>query len=346
MSTFPLKPKFHPVCACAPTPGFARHQQGLSLIELMIAMTLGLFLLLAVVGTYVGSKQSYALANANARVQEAGRFAMEFLAQDIRMADYWGCLQNGGVITDHLNPGLGFNFAGGGIQGVDGVTDSITLRGASSSGIQVVPPFMPGTAAVLMVANNHNQLNPLNPLNQRDIVAVSDCVSTDIFQVTSMNPGQNGTVGHNGGNNPGIVPGNTSGQLNRTYTGNANLYQLQQITYSVQPGSNNEQALFRQAGAGAAQELVPGVEDMQILYGADTDATPDGVANFYVSANTAGLVMAQVVSVRINLLVRSASDNVTTAPTPYRFNNVVTTPADRRLRHAYTFTVAVRNRLP
>lgn len=323
---------------------FAARQRGLSMIELMIAMTLGLFLLLAVIGTFVGGKQSYALANANARVQEAGRFAMEFLSQDIRMADHWGCLQQGGPIVNHLNPGGGYNFGAGGIGGVDGnagASDSISLRGATSNSIQVQPPFMPGTAAVIQVVNNNNLLN------RSDVVAVSDCVSTDIFQITSNNPGQNGTVGHNQGNNPGVVPGNATGQLQRTYNGNASIYQLQEVTYAIAINPvTNEPFLSRQVAPAAAQELVPGVEDMQILYGADTDAVPDGVANFYAAAGNAALNMAQVVSVRINLLVRSAENNVTTQPSPYRFNNALTTPADRRLRHTYTFTVAVRNRLP
>ncbi|MDT8372197.1 MAG: PilW family protein, partial [Gammaproteobacteria bacterium] len=61
-----------------------------------------------------------------------------------------------------------------------------------------------------------------------------------------------------------------------------------------------------------AVELIEGIENMQILYGEDTDA--DNTANYYVPAGTGGLNMNQVVSIRISLLVRSMDDNLTSEP--------------------------------
>lgn len=97
-------------------------------------------------------------------------------------------------------------------------------------------------------------------------------------------------------------------------------------------------------------DLIEGIENMQILYGEDTDA--DGSANYFVPAGTAGLNMEQVVSLRISLLVRSIDDNLTAQPTPYTYNEITTTttstPAvtDRRIRRVFTSTIALRNRLP
>ena len=73
--------------------------------------------------------------------------------------------------------------------------------------------------------------------------------------------------------------------------------------------------------------MVEGVEDMQILYGEDTDA--DNVANRYVPSDEVGS-MENVVSVRISLLLRSVENNLTTAPAPYTYMGTTTTPPSGR----------------
>ncbi|GAA5317387.1 MAG: hypothetical protein AseanaTS_25920 [Candidatus Pelagadaptatus aseana] len=65
-------------------------QSGFSLIELMIAMVLSLVILLGVMQVFLGSRQTYVLADDMSRIQENGRFSLEFLAQSIRMGGYQG----------------------------------------------------------------------------------------------------------------------------------------------------------------------------------------------------------------------------------------------------------------
>jgi type IV pilus assembly protein PilW len=86
-------------------------------------------------------------------------------------------------------------------------------------------------------------------------------------------------------------------------------------------------------GVMTAQELVEGVEDMQITYGEDTDN--DRNANLYVDAN--GVTnWEKVVNVRINLTVRSAVDGITTS---------VTSAGDWRLRRTFNKSITIRNRV-
>ncbi len=66
-------------------------QQGLTLIELMVAMVLSLVLMLGAMQLFVGSKQTYQLSEGLARVQENGRFALDLLAREVRQAGYTGC---------------------------------------------------------------------------------------------------------------------------------------------------------------------------------------------------------------------------------------------------------------
>lgn len=63
-----------------------RHQAGLTLVEIMVSLTLGLIVLLAIGSIYVGSRQTYRAQEDNARLQEAGRYALEVIGRSIRQA--------------------------------------------------------------------------------------------------------------------------------------------------------------------------------------------------------------------------------------------------------------------
>lgn len=98
-------------------------QAGFSLVEIMIALLIGLFLLGGILQIFSASQQTYRMQSNLARLQENGRFALDFLARDIRMAGYWGCLI--GTNTDIT--GVDNNT---GVITVDNGTDSIAIKAA------------------------------------------------------------------------------------------------------------------------------------------------------------------------------------------------------------------------
>ena len=67
-------------------------QTGISLIEIMIALLIGTFLLGGVLQIFIGSKQTYRMQENLSRLQENGRLALDLIGRDIRMTGYWGCL--------------------------------------------------------------------------------------------------------------------------------------------------------------------------------------------------------------------------------------------------------------
>lgn len=71
--------------------------RGLSLLELMIAMTLGLVVVLGVTTVFLGSKQGYRMQESTGRLQENARFAMDLLSREIRHADFWGGTAPGAI---------------------------------------------------------------------------------------------------------------------------------------------------------------------------------------------------------------------------------------------------------
>ncbi len=91
--------------------------RGFTLVELMVAMTIGLIILGAVGQIFATRRGTYVLQEDLARLQENGRFAMNFVTKDIRMAGYAGCVN----INQALNPDAGFS-ATNNVAGTDPAT--------------------------------------------------------------------------------------------------------------------------------------------------------------------------------------------------------------------------------
>lgn len=314
--------------------------KGFSIVELLVAMVITLILLGGLFQVYLSNKVTYKFGEALSRVQENGRFAMDYLGTEIRMADYWGCAGAADVQNnlDNTDPNF-IDFGAGGLLGNDGGglngSDSITIGGVSGSQITVQQPYMPTVAAALMITQDSG-------LQIDDVVLVSDCVNGDIFQVTNMQQGSGGnsdkeTLVHNQGT--GSI-GNISNNLSKRYEGDASVSEATSKTFFLQNNPIGEPALYVTVN-GATSELVEGVENMQILYGEDTGG--DLIPDRYRPANTV-TDMGAVIAVRISLLIRSFQDNVVDDPQTYTYNGAAVTAGDRRLRQVFTSTITLRNR--
>ncbi len=102
--------------------------------------------------------------------------------------------------------------------------------------------------------------------------------------------------------------------------------------------------MFRQINDDPQEELLEGIENMQIEYGFDNDGnkTPD----YFIPA-AVGLDYSNVVSVRVSLLAITPEDNLTSQPLSYTYNNAtVANPGDNRKRLIFNSTIALRNQLP
>lgn len=326
--------------------GSRRAQRGFTMIEIMIALVVGLILTGGILQVFASSRQTNRVHEAISRMQETGRMALEVISRDARMADFWGCAADIGNVVNNLNStGAGFiDFATGGIDGVEGVAgapDSLIFRGGSSSGLNLEPPYGPQASANVKVSAG-------NDLQQGDIVLLSDCQSADIFQISNSNPGGAGTVVHNTGSttspgnynatNPGCPGGGNAHCLSKVYGADATLFQTSNIEYTLAMGSEGEPALFRNGF-----EFLDGVENLQALYGEDTDG--DSVANYYVNADQV-VDMNRVISLRFAVVVRSAEERLTNGVNQtYSLLGANVTSADTRLRQVYSSTVTIRNRL-
>jgi type IV pilus assembly protein PilW len=129
------------------TPG-TRSCAGFSLVELMVAITLGLLLTAGMIQLFSSSRLTFQTSDALARVQENGRFAMELIKRDLRSAGERGFCAGRLEIRNHLRDScsgggqdffdparaiVGWEFDGTGFGEDHTVSDSLDPSGAADS---------------------------------------------------------------------------------------------------------------------------------------------------------------------------------------------------------------------
>ena len=72
---------------------------GLTLVELLVAITLGAIILGGAVTLFVNNRDTYNTTNELSRLQETARYALDMMVKDIRMAGYFGCADRGDTVT-------------------------------------------------------------------------------------------------------------------------------------------------------------------------------------------------------------------------------------------------------
>jgi type IV pilus assembly protein PilW len=347
-------------------------QKGLSLIELMIAITLGLILLTGVMQVFLSSKTVFSTQQALSRVQETGRLAVEFLSKDIRMAGYMGCatrvegmkvintLKNSSsALYDFATAIMGYtdsNIPSGILsKTLTPNTDVIIIRSAGGSGVEISKTnnsaqlFATNVGAVESGACS-NGTDKISGLCIKDIVVATDCEKTRVFQITNLSvSGSDVNVVHG---TSSFVPGNdltswggASAPASETFGPGAELLMATNTIYFVATGEfSSRPSLWQKINNNDSMEILEGVEDMNVLYGVDTDG--DYVPDKYVRAEVmVATEWPQVVAVKIDVLVSSIEDNVISETQKITFANEEIEPTDRRLRQVFNVTVGIRSRL-
>lgn len=313
-------------------------QRGLSLVELMVAMLIGLIILAAVSTLFANSNKNYKTTDSLARLQENARTALQFITNDIRRAGYVGCMGSVDNVQVNLNGG---NINGialtpfTGTEGGGSVSDTLTLHYVDLSTSVAVTASMQSESDVVTLTAGH-------PFKQYDIVAVTDCDKTDVFQITNNAAGGT-TLAHASGSLPAPYQGNGTATLSKAYSTDARIMKFSQLTYQIQNGANGRPSLFR-----AGQELVEGIENMQLLYGVRTGTTGRTPNSYRTFDNVPNWQSA--VNIRVGLLAYSIADTTTgevgrevdTQPITLNATNI-SAANDKRIRRTFVTTVDLRN---
>ncbi len=330
------------------THSLMRRQRGISLVELMIAILLGMILTAGILQIVLANKSTYRVNEGLSRMQENVRFAQQLLARDIRMVGYTGCASGADFpVLNVLNPpadsqyNMGVGLTGHQYSGsswsdavptaisgtIDTASDALSMEMLVGAGTRLAEE-MPNTSADLKVVSP-------SAVSDFDILFVSDCTRGAVFQVTNVTTGSS-SGRDNLVHNTGVgSPGNAQKELtddNQPFGTDASIWQLTSLTYYIAPSAvtNNRgetvNALWR-LEVGQARELVRGVESMRLWYGVDVN--DDGVPNRYVRAADVS-DWGAVIAVRVQLTVNSVDD--------------VASDGDGRIRQTFTQTIKIRNR--
>jgi type IV pilus assembly protein PilW len=277
-------------------------QSGLTLVELMVALAIGSFLIIGAVQIYNQSRQAFVVNESIARVQETAQFAMDTIEADLRMASNWGRTSRsltieGRSTTANTNPnGLpepldcGSGWALDLAQIVDGENNAYVLPCAAQGGSQPNSDTVTvRRATVAPVALEAGRLQVQTTRIQGRLFA------------------------------DGNVPGGFSPADSTTHNLIVNSYYVAPNSALIPGAPTLRRKTLGIGGGGPAivdQEIAPGVENLQIQLGVDVDE--DNTVDRYVNPgdpvydpSAAGFIPgARVLTARIWLVVRGITPQV------------------------------------
>lgn len=345
----------------ATTDSVTGSQRGFSLVELMVAITVGLILMTGVVQMFLSSKTVFSTQQGISRVQETGRLAMEFLAKDIREAGYMGCLSRYNPISyfSTLNDPDEFlvDFQTG-IEATMAPPESLGISPLANTPVLIVRTANGGGAS-LMEKNNLTSAQMFientgetgdgcwSGVCEGDILVLTDCAKARVFQASNVtgNKGNDKVnIAHSKKN--GMTPGNRLSAWGNSPTAQfeegGEVIKIRTLAYYLGENTQGRPALFLKEGYDDPVELLEGVENMNLQFGVDTNA--DARVDNFVELAAVGN-WDNVLAVRVEFLVQSADDNVSPEPQTYTFAGEEVTAEDRRIRQVFTNTVGIRTRI-
>ncbi len=276
--------------------------RGFSLVELMIAMALGLGLSAVLATVFVKARQQAHIEAELARIQESGRYALYLLSRELRMAGFWGGL------TELSSRALPASAPGCGLASQWALTPRYPL--------DVINDFDRSTLSALgleLSCLNSSQIRP-----QTDVIAIKRSATEPTLRDGRYSPGSGGAdssqwflrVADHGltvdwryiesGRLPAadVRPGSTVDYW-ELY---ANLFFIRRYSERGNRIPTLCTEVLSAASLGPVECLIEGVEDMQVEFGIDSDG--DRVPNYY-RAGPDSAEMRQAVSARLYLLMRS-----------------------------------------
>ncbi|WP_329740510.1 prepilin-type N-terminal cleavage/methylation domain-containing protein [Dyella sp. A6] len=332
--------------------------RGFTLVELMVAMLLGLIVIAGVVSVFLAGQQTYRTNDALGDVQESSRIAFELMARDIRDAGLSGCDNSSGRIANDLNnTSLWYADWGDALYGYDDATQdpalnaytgtsagapvagTSSIRTISTASSNVVVSFTPASSSSTGSPANFQINAATSDLSTGQLIMVCDFDHATIMQITDY---QNNTVViHNTGNK--VSPGNCTDGLGYPplCTANGNKYTFQSnARVAVLTGDDwyigynsatpQTTSLYRMSvgyNSGGVtttpEEMVRNVTAMKVTYLQPPNTT------FVTAANVTD--WATVTAAQVQLTVQSTNQRAGTDQKP--------------LQRVFTFTTTVRNRV-
>ena len=343
------------------------NQAGFSLVEIMIASLIGIFIMGGGIAIHVSNKQAFLHQEATSYTQKNARLIISRLNQKINAAGYSGFFPGftSNPVNDHLDSSSGNSILWDIKKPVYGYDN---LDGSSLFGITdiingsdvLMLKTMKNISGIISQTSNSITLNRPSVCNDADILIATDANKATVFQIANVDfsVANQTTVTLFSGSSP--APGNTAMPSLSTFaTGNTTeVGKLETSMYMLKPGSNGRNALFEATlvtstdtapSIANAIEIIPNVDDMQIVYGIDTNA--DNLVDKYTSAAsvTSNSEWDQVRSIGVALVISSDNRNITPEINSYSFDPQTFSftqshsTGDKRYRKSFISYVKLKN---
>ncbi|GAB1261383.1 PilW family protein [Aurantivibrio plasticivorans] len=348
---------------------FLKYNKGFSLIELLVALAISAIILAGVVQIFLGSKQAENLTMSLARLQESGRFVTDTLSKEFRLAGFQGCidpnqdfidatsiLANGFSLTDISNQvieggetptaGGDVSLFSGGVVITDAIggTDVVSLTYASPSYEELDSDMTTPSSDIVITDNSTG-------FAQNDILLITNCSGggSFIFKATSVGSGTPPiTITHTTTSNSSDAFGTT------VFFEDDRVQRIANNTYYIRLNPRGIRSLYRRSFNGTVEELIEGVENLQIQYGHYDDKgtanSSDDSLRWVTAADingSASLEWRNVVSMKAAVLISDDIDVLAeNGPATYAMldANVAPVSADKKLRRVFSTSAKVRNR--
>ena len=242
----------------------------MTMVELLVALAIGSFLMIGAVQVYNQSRQAYVINDSIARVQETAQFAMDTVEADLRMASNWGQNSRASSINgrsevggnaDPLNlvppAGCGANWAFDLLQPLAGSNNAYTLLCATEGGVQANSDVFTTRRATVAAM----------PLEAGRIQIQTTRIQGELFA-------------------DGNIPAGFDALTSETHNLLVNSYYVAASSTLI-PGVPTLRRKTLVGGAGGPtmvdQEIAPGVENIQLMLGVDVDVDEDNTVDRYVN---------------------------------------------------------------
>ncbi len=295
----------------------ARHstQSGLSLVELMIAMLLGLLLIGGVLQIFLSSKQTFSSNTALSRVQENGRFAMTFLTYDLHNAGYKGeCVSVLNNLTGLTDARYTLDMALQGWESGQSIPNWFSGTRRSGTDAILIKHAAAASGATPSAASSSDSINTTaaTGIAQGTLLVLSDPIGCDLFRNNST-----------ASSSAVSVDGTSFGH---TYPSTSDILKFESTLYFINNNPAGNPSLYRtRYNSGAtAEEVAEGIQDLQIKYAVGN--VNGAVSGDYVDASSIS-DWSKVVSAQITL-------------------TAISTDSTNPMTRTFTSTIGLRNRLP
>jgi type IV pilus assembly protein PilW len=314
-------------------------QQGLSLVELMIAMTLSLILSAAVISLFAANSRSFKQDENILRMQDDARHALREVAFELSMAGHYAGLLNPGSVTP--DDGLTLTTDCGPIGTDDWMYQAVLAGTGRSLSVVAVDNASAGDAAANFSCIDASEFEGGTDIVSVKRVAGARAAVPDKGRVYLRT---NGTVGLLFEEPMADAPVIAIPLPRADWEYRPSIFFVR--NYAEQPGDGIptlcKKALTGTTPGMATECLATGIEDLQVEYGIDT--SEDGHANVFLPDPTI-VQMQQAVSARISLLARTLNDDRRyTNDKTYNVSNAGPfTPDDGFHRRVVSTTVTIQN---